>query len=106
MPSLKIGVSSAETTYNNGVPKFGEWETHYEITQKKESGYVLADDAIIGSVPAPKVLAKAAAEVGNKVVDTIDSLLPKKGDDEESSEAEEPATSAATTEGEPTGSNQ
>jgi tyrosinase len=60
LPSLKIGVSSAETTFTDGLPNFGQWETHYEITQKKESGYVPADDAIIGSKPAEKVLDKGS----------------------------------------------
>ncbi|KAI5781541.1 common central domain of tyrosinase-domain-containing protein [Geopyxis carbonaria] len=93
MPSLKIGVSSAETTYTDGLPQFGKWETHYEVTQKKESGYILADDAIIGSTPAPKVL--------GKVADAIDALLPKKDDSKPSgTEDKEPASS---TEGEPTG---
>jgi hypothetical protein len=57
-PSLKVGVSSAEVTYGaaNELPKWGKWETYYEVTEKKSCGLTTEDSSLLGSARAPRYL--------------------------------------------------
>jgi tyrosinase len=78
VPSLKIGVSSAPTNISpDGIKEYGDWETHYEITETKEAGYVPADDSQIGSTVAKDVVANIPID---KLPAKVDQLLGGKVD--------------------------
>ena len=51
LPSLKVGVSSAEVTYGgpDELPEWGTFETYYEITDKKDCGLTKKDSHIVKS---------------------------------------------------------
>jgi len=55
VPSLKVGVSSAEVTYpkeDTKLPVYGEFETHYDVTEKKKCGFTKGDENLVDSKPA------------------------------------------------------
>jgi len=58
IPSLKVGVSSTEVTYGgpNELPKWGKFETYYEITESKKCGMTKKDSHIVDSGDAPSYL--------------------------------------------------
>jgi len=58
VPSLKVGVSSAEVTYSEKdtvLPVYGSFETHYDITEHKQCGFTYKDQDLVDSKPAPPV---------------------------------------------------
>ncbi|KAI5792061.1 hypothetical protein FPQ18DRAFT_389582 [Pyronema domesticum] len=67
VPSLKVGVSSAEVTYGaaHELPKWGKWETYYEVTEKKSCGLMTGDSALLGSASAPRYLGRNGGGGGN-----------------------------------------
>ena len=67
LPSLKVGISSAEVEYSEDetkLPVYGEFLTHYDVTEKKECGFTHSDEDLVDSTPA------------EPVADAVVSLLP------------------------------
>ncbi|KAF8250011.1 Di-copper centre-containing protein [Wilcoxina mikolae CBS 423.85] len=58
LPSLKVGVSSAEVTYtgDDNLPQWGNFETYYEVTDKKDCGMKKKDSNIVKSDDAKDYL--------------------------------------------------
>jgi tyrosinase len=91
--TLRVGVSSAEVTPGQGdeLPKWGEFETYYECTNKKKGGLTLVDSNIVDSKDKPKVLADAGIKV------PVISDMAKEGEKVDAAPAEsakKPASSA------------
>jgi hypothetical protein len=58
VPSLKVGISSADITYSNkpdALPSYGQFSTHYDVTENKPSGFTIKDQDLVDSVPAPPI---------------------------------------------------
>lgn len=58
IPSLKVGVSSADVEYladDTKLPVYGEFETHYDATEKKKGGFRKRDSDLVDSKPAARV---------------------------------------------------
>lgn len=69
MPSLKIGVSAADVTIEDGLPKFGEFETFYQVTEDRPAGFTIELDEIIKSKPGQ--LIKEVKEAAKEIIDLI-----------------------------------
>lgn len=65
LPSLKVAVSSAEVTYpedDTKPPVYGEFETHYDVTDNKKCGFTYGDEHLVDSKPAPPVASDGKEE--------------------------------------------
>jgi len=67
IPSLKVGVSSSIVTYRgqNQLPKWTEFETYYEITEKKHCGMDYKDSQLVGSKDAKRYFGGNGTMVNN-----------------------------------------
>ena len=88
VPSLKVGVSSAEAMYpanEETLAEFGEFTTHYSVTEDKKCGFTPDDAGLVHSRPEdePTYGAPSATEEG-----------PSYGSPTEASGEDSPVTSA------------
>ncbi|KAA8895432.1 common central domain of tyrosinase-domain-containing protein [Sphaerosporella brunnea] len=92
-PSLKVGVSSSDVDYpaeDTKLPVWGEFETHYDVTDLKVCGFTLKDKGLVDSVVAPVV--DAAYSVVSDIAGAIPTHVPIFGGSPSSSCTEEAAT--------------
>jgi len=67
VPSLKVGISSAEVDYpedETKLPTYGKFLTHYDVTENRLCGFTHKDEDLVDSAPA------------DPVSNTVVSLLP------------------------------
>lgn len=64
IPSLKVGVSSSLVTYRGSseLPVWSEFETYYEITEKKRCGMEYKDSDMVGSKDAKRYFGSTREE--------------------------------------------